>query len=646
MKKYLISLVLLIMSSLAARADEGGYTLDHVIVQAQISEDNTWDMSESLYVNFTEPRHGIYRYIPTAFSYYFPGPNGTDVEYKYRTMVDSIDVVPHHFEVDNDNTKAFNKIIQIGDPKERVTGLQKYFIHYRLRYLSDQYKGEDFLCHTLWGTGWNTQVDTLSAILEFKGGIPQGLKEKLHIYSGSLGTKTNADSVLVEIDEENKAIYILAYNLPANHAITLSAKLPEGTWKVHEKNTTPFYAWMAVAGVLGIVLILSYIKNAGKNFTRIVSFHPPADMTSAEVGKVMDDCVDSRDLASLIPLMAHRRYLDIKEIQMQGYHLPTLELSIKAPLTPNEPYYMQQFLEALFKDKDEDTVRLDNLDNRGYAFQKVSNSINEMYEGEYALTRTSTLAVWLWRIMVLALAIAVGFASQSDHFDSTFFGYTLLTSCAGMYYLGHRRRKEASDTWSWTTKHKVIDFLKWTAIGGFVIAVNINMINDGLMAVDTNHIILALAAAGFISYFTNRCVSSTPYRNELMGQLQGLRTFIETAEQDRLKMLVDEDPQYFYEILPYAIAFGLSDKWVSQFEHIAIEQPEWYCSAGNMTDFTTSTMMLDYFTRNASDSIRESVAAVTASSSSSSDSLFSGLFSGGGSSFSGGGGGGGGGGSW
>ncbi len=642
MKKYLISLVLLLMCSVAARADEGGYTLKHVVIQATIHEDNTWDMSEALYVHFTEPRHGIYRFIPTAFSYYFPGPNGTDVEHKYRTVVDNIDVVPRHFEVKSDDTWAHNKIIQIGDPDKRVTGLQKYFIHYKLHYLDDEYKGEDFLCHTMWGAGWDTQVDTLSAVMEFKGGIPKGLKENLHLYSGALGTTANADSVLVDINEEKQAVYILAYNLPAKHAITISAKLPEGTWKIRKKDTTPFYGLLAVAGILGLVLIYMFIGNSANRFTRVISFHPPAGMTSAEVGKVVDDCVDASDLASLIPLMAHRRYLDIKEEKVPGYITPMTELSINAPLTPNEPRYMQQFLEALFNGRD--TVGLNHLGNRGRAFQKVKDSIDSMYEGENALTRTNTLAVWLWRLMVLALAVAVGFASQTDHFDATFFGYTLLTSCAGMYYLGSRRRKEASDTWSWTTKNKVLDFLKWTAIGAFVVAVNINMLDDGLMAIDATHIILPLAAAGFITYFTNRCVTSTQHRNNLMGQLVGLRDFIETAEQDRLRMLVDEDPQYFYEVLPYAIAFGLSDKWVAQFESIALEQPEWYCSSGSLMDYTTTSMMLGNLTRNVNDSIKESVTAYT--SANGSGSWFSGVFSGGGGSFSGGGGGGGGGGSW
>lgn len=631
------------MSTTVAMADEGGYTMGHALVKAVIHKDNTWDISEYLYVNFNESRHGIYRYIPTAFSYHFPGPNGTDVEYKYRTVVDSVDVLSFPFEEDDDNTPAFNKIIKIGDPERKVTGLQKYFIHYRLRYLDDRYKGEDFLCHTIWGTGWNTPVDTLHALLQFEDGIPEGLIENLHVYSGALGSKTNADSVVVDFNQEKQELYIVAHNLPAQHAVTLSAKLPEGYWEIPAKDTTSFYGLLAAAGAMAVVLIVTFLRNTNNRPTRIVSFHPPAGMTSAEVGKVIDDSVDDCDLASLIPFMAHHKYINIKEVPAAGFGEPTLELSLNVPLTPNEPLYMRQFLEALFDGKE--TVRLDQLENRGKALAKVAGSIDSIYEGKNALTSTSTLAVWLWRIMVLVLAIAVGRASLTGAFDPKFFFYTLLTSGAGMYYLGHRRRGNASDTWSWTASRKVMDFMKWTAIGALVIAVNINMINEGLLAVDSMHVALPLAAAGIITYFTSMCVTSTRYRNNLMGELMGLHDFIETAEQDRLRMLVDEDPQYFYEVLPYAIAFGLSDKWVSQFSNIVTERPEWYSTvSGNITDYMVTPRMISSLTDITRKSIKSSVAQATASSSS--GSWIGGLFSGGGSSYSGGGGGGGGGGSW
>lgn len=170
------------------------------------------------------------------------------------------------------------------------------------------------------------------------------------------------------------------------------------------------------------------------------------------------------------------------------------------------------------------------------------------------------------------------------------------------------------------------------------------MLSDGLLAVNPLYIAVALALAGAVTYFTHLCVASTSYRDGLAGELMGLRDFIDTAERNRLQMLVDENPQYFYEVLPYAIVFGMSDKWVSQFEHIAIEAPDWYMAKSIKPHHMVPQTVLNNMTANFDSTIKSAVAS--ASSSGGSWSWVGGMFSGGGSSYSGGGGGGGGGGSW
>ena len=94
-----------------------------------------------------------------------------------------------------------------------------------------------------------------------------------------------------------------------------------------------------------------------------------------------------------------------------------------------------------------------------------------------------------------------------------------------------------------------------------------------------------------------------------------------------------ENPEYFYNILPYTYALGVSDKWINKFEKIVLQQPNWYNS--------TNGFDIDVFSKSINSTIH-SMRNITTSSSSSGGS--SGSSSGGGS--SGGGSGGGGGGSW
>ena len=129
------------------------------------------------------------------------------------------------------------------------------------------------------------------------------------------------------------------------------------------------------------------------------------------------------------------------------------------------------------------------------------------------------------------------------------------------------------------------------------------------------------------------CLYQLPKRNpagrRLLNEILGLKHFIEVAEKSRLKTLVEQNPEYFYNVLPSAYILDVSDKWIDKFESIMQINPEWYSggafSTANFNSFAYSAM------------------AVSSPSTSNGGVSHS---SGGGGGCSGGGGGGGGGGGW
>ena len=76
----------------------------------------------------------------------------------------------------------------------------------------------------------------------------------------------------------------------------------------------------------------------------------------------------------------------------------------------------------------------------------------------------------------------------------------------------------------------------------------------------------------------------------LYGRILGFKDFIETAELDKLNTLIEEDPKYFFNIIPYAYVFGLTDKWINKFESINTKMPEIY------TDIKTTKRIMTGYT--------------------------------------------------
>ena len=52
----------------------------------------------------------------------------------------------------------------------------------------------------------------------------------------------------------------------------------------------------------------------------------------------------------------------------------------------------------------------------------------------------------------------------------------------------------------------------------------------------------------------------TDYGNAIYGRIKGFRNFLEAAEKEKLEALVNDDPSYFYNILPYTYVLGISIK--------------------------------------------------------------------------------------
>ena len=60
------------------------------------------------------------------------------------------------------------------------------------------------------------------------------------------------------------------------------------------------------------------------------------------------------------------------------------------------------------------------------------------------------------------------------------------------------------------------------------------------------------------------------YGAYIIPRCEGFRQFLDSAEKERLEMLLDENPDYYYDVLPYAHALNVSDKWKDKFDGLDV----------------------------------------------------------------------------
>lgn len=73
-------------------------------------------------------------------------------------------------------------------------------------------------------------------------------------------------------------------------------------------------------------------------------------------------------------------------------------------------------------------------------------------------------------------------------------------------------------------------------------------------------------------YFTIIMKRKTKYGETIIAKVKGFKNFLETAEKEKLEALVLENPNYFYNILPYTYVLNISKKWMEKFENIHIPE--------------------------------------------------------------------------
>lgn len=74
---------------------------------------------------------------------------------------------------------------------------------------------------------------------------------------------------------------------------------------------------------------------------------------------------------------------------------------------------------------------------------------------------------------------------------------------------------------------------------------------------------VAIFITGFFSIFMNQ---KNNYGQIISARVLGFRNYLMTAEKNQLDAMVLENPNYFYDILPYTYALDVSDKWINNFD--------------------------------------------------------------------------------
>lgn len=598
-------------------ADDGGYTIDDYKVNAIYHSNNTIDVKEVIDVNFSSNRHGIYRNIPETMY--------VNRDEKYKLSIKNITVLNDEYEVDYDSG---NRVIQIGSEDYTIIGPHTYTLTYTIVIPEDYHSDLDFIYYSVLGNNWDTTINHFSFDIQFEKALTEKEMSNIEVYSGSLGNQSNDLNVQPSIT--SNSITGSAYDIGPKQAITIFGKLRQGYF-VGAKQTTskvPF-VFLGLAILFGLYSLVRCLLLKKTHITPIVNFYPPKDMDPAMVGTIVDESVDQEDLMALIPYWASKGYLTISETsddliltKVEGHEPPILN-------------HQKKIYKGLFKYKD--SVKLSKLSSDfGKAMNDAKEALNNELSGEKKLSKIDHGFVTTILAMI-CMIVCILFNTRYSIVDNLI--ETILATFTFVIMMVMNYSAAASSVFN---KNKLGVLKKALSVALVLVVVYFiyRQTQSIVSIVSFEFMVIGIVATTLPILFSSKFNVVSDYFKSVAGDLLGFKDFIEKAEVPQLERLSEENPSYYYDVIPYAMVFGLSEMWTKKFSTIPLAQPDWYDSY--YSDPYTSYFYYRMLTRSMYEPIHQNLLDYqTEQMKSTADSMGS-SFGG----FSGGGAGGGGGGSW
>lgn len=362
MKKQ-VCLFLLLVFACAVQVRAEYFTIKHYEVAVTFNADGSADFDEWLTVEYSQPRHGIIRFIP-----YRDKIDGQTVDRIYR----NIKVDGHKFSQSRQNN---NVVLKIGDADAYVDGIQEYRIHYKVINPFNFYDEHIEFYWDLLGVSWDTRIDEFEFRLSFPENVSIG-PDDVAGYSGAVGS---GDSNL-RIDVSPRQISGFATKpLLAREGVTVAVRLDKDAFPQRSALEMFWIKHKLILAALVFVMagVVARFMARNQRQTIMTEYFPPDGVSPAIAGGFVDHSVDNNDVLSLIPHLANHGYLRMEAQPKKGWfgkgNITFYKMKDEGPeMMPFEA----QFFRALFASGD--AVDLEDLKDRFYTHMAaVKSSVHD-----------------------------------------------------------------------------------------------------------------------------------------------------------------------------------------------------------------------------------------------------------------------------
>lgn len=492
-----------------------------------VERDGSVDVTEHLIVGFSGQWNGIVRDL--SLRHNTAQGRRTKLDVAVVSITDGTGRPLRVEEQTKDN--GWTRELRIWIPGARDAD-REVVIRYRIAnairffYGSSREGALDELYWNVTGNSWTMPIDKVHARVVLPGGVTP---TRTAAYTGATGSVASDATIKTEVNEVD---FLLRRGLSPYEGMTIGVGWPAG-----HITSRPSEAQERLAGVvLWSPLIVPLIVFAlafrtwqkrgrdPKERSYVVRYEPVEGTSPAELGTLLDHTAQMQDITATLVDLAVRGFIRIEEVtesrflglsKSTDYIIHIIrKRSDWTSLKPHEQRYLEGL--SLAAPRDAYVFKVSELQNRFYkSLPKIRDSIyDSLISSGYYLERPDQVKV-KWG----ALAVFCAFAGIGLAILATTRGWVMISPAA-------------------------------LVAGGILSAV-------------------------IVFVFSRIMPARTAIGARAREATLGFKEFLERVETERYRQMITS-PELFERYLPFAMAFGVAEKWARAFEGIYRDPPTWY----------------------------------------------------------------------
>ncbi|MGE0346476.1 MAG: DUF2207 domain-containing protein [Gemmatimonadales bacterium] len=539
MRRWLAAWLLCLALPIALAAQDSqdtGWTITAFDATYRINRDGTISVAERIAVDFGSlERHGIYREIP--IKYRKVPPEGSTATGETET-VDISDIVV----TDDDGTALGTKVtrgararIRIGDPDRTISGPQVYIIRYRIARGVGFFEDHDELYWQVTGTEWPVPILEASATVSIEGRGAEPTGWAAECYAG--WAESNSSARCTARVDDMGGWHFGSGRLEPGEGLTMVASFPKGiippptVVDAAARGVTLF--WPATIPFVVFGLMYSVWNRTGRDPEKgavVPYWRVPEGLHAGVAGTLYDMSAGMDDIVAMILDLGVRGFLRIKEVPPDG---------LLGGVDPDS-----------FTGKALRTLGITKTD---WELERINVA------GEGALSTSEQL--------LLDGLFDGGSTRRMSELHNEF--YKTIPKINKALY------RETVEQGLFRADPNAVR-ARYIVLGAILIAIGVVVGN-----ILQNFLLLGAVVLGGIVVlgFANLMPARTLKGARQWEQMRGLEEYIRRAEKLELEMHQgpEKTTELFERLLPFAVAFDVSDIWVKQFGPIlAANPPTWY----------------------------------------------------------------------